>query len=187
MDSEARKDLKDQIWFTRISRTNAERRLNEKVGFIQFVNIYYSLLSIICSILSYHFDDSKMGLFTIILTIILLLSIAYLNGQNYQEMAKDYRTNYTRLQMLEMEAAGSRKSIEEINKDYCDLLDSSCNHIEFDYLKAISISYDEYKDKKDWKHKKIRYYWEISWRCFIKLTVIMAPIIILIICEVWAY
>ena len=68
MDEERQK-LEDQIWFTRVSRTKAENRLIEKEHFAQFINIYYSLVAIICSILSYHYNDTKMGLFTIIIKI----------------------------------------------------------------------------------------------------------------------
>ena len=36
------KDLSDQIWTTRISRVNAEKRLVNKEAFFQGINIYYS-------------------------------------------------------------------------------------------------------------------------------------------------
>ena len=68
-------ELADQIWFTRISRIKAENRLIEKEHFVQFINIYYSLFAIVCSIISYHYNDTKMGLFTIIITISLMVSI----------------------------------------------------------------------------------------------------------------
>ena len=45
------KDLSDQIWTTRISRVNAEKRLVNKEAFFQGINIYYSCVTIIFSIL----------------------------------------------------------------------------------------------------------------------------------------
>ena len=46
------KDLSDQIWTTRISRVNAEKRLINKEAFFQGINIYYSCVTIIFSILT---------------------------------------------------------------------------------------------------------------------------------------
>lgn len=181
-----RKELSDQIWFTRISRIKAESRLIEKEHFAQFVNIYYSLFAIICSIISYHYNDTKMGLFTIIITISLMVSILYLNGQKYLEQARDYRTNYTQLQILEMKAKDPSQELVGIREEYCKLLNSSSNHIEFDYLKAISNASDEYKEKKGWKGKAKYYYWGCIWRSVVKVMVLMVPILLLLACEVWA-
>ena len=185
MDEERQK-LEDQIWFTRISRTKAENRLIEKEHFAQFINIYYSLVAIICSILSYHYNDTKMGLFTIIITISLMVSILYLNGQKYLEQARDYRTNYTQLQMLEMRIKDSSSSLVEIREEYCKLLNSSSNHIENDFFKAISNSSSEHQKKKDWDHKKKFYYWGCTWRFAVKIIVLMIPLFLLWACEVWA-
>ena len=52
MDKEKIKQLQDQIWTTRISRVNAEKRMVNKNGFIQGINVYYSCVTIIFSILS---------------------------------------------------------------------------------------------------------------------------------------
>ena len=52
------KRLKDQIWTTRVSRINAERRLINKEKFIQAINIYYSCVTIIFSILSINNSKS---------------------------------------------------------------------------------------------------------------------------------
>ncbi len=181
-----RKELSDQIWFTRISRIKAENRLIEKEHFAQFVNIYYSLFAIICSIISYHYNDTKMGLFTIIITVSLMVSILYLNGQKYLEQARDYRTNYTQLHILEMKAKDLSQELMGIREEYCKLLNSSSNHIEFDYLKAISNASDEYKEKKGWKGKAKYYYWGCIWRSVVKFMVLMVPILLLLACEVWA-
>ncbi|MBQ8951706.1 MAG: SLATT domain-containing protein [Eubacterium sp.] len=185
MDNE-RKELEDQIWFTRVSRIKAENRLIEKEHFAQFINIYYSLFAIICSILSYHYNDTKMGLFTIIITISLMISILYLNGQKYLEQARDYRTNYTQLHALEMKTKDPAENIMKIREEYCKLLNSSSNHIDYDFLKAISNASADYKEKKDWKDKKKLYYWNCLWRGSVKFLVFIFPVFLLWACEVWA-
>ena len=54
------KDLSDQIWTTRISRVNAEKRLINKEAFFQGINIYYSCVTIIFSILTLLNKNEKL-------------------------------------------------------------------------------------------------------------------------------
>lgn len=178
--------LADCIWFTRIARTKAEQRLIDKEKFIQFVNIYYSLFAISCSIISFVYNDRRMGLFTIFITIGLMVSILYLNGQKYLDKAKDYRDNYTELQMLEYELDNIEgNDIENIQMKYCRLLKASCNHIYFDYLKAVQNSNDKYQQAKKWNVLKWRYYWECTWRVFVKVLICFVPFGLLYLCEVF--
>ena len=97
------KTLPDQIWTTRISRVNAEKRLINKQSFFQAINICYSCLTIIFSILALVNKDEKLSLMTVFMTISLLVVILYLNGQRYLEHAREYRKNYTELQKLEFD------------------------------------------------------------------------------------
>lgn len=103
MDKEIISRLSNQIWTTRISRVNAEKRLIAKENFFQWINIYYSCLTIIFSILSLYNKDDDLSLMTVFMTISLLVVILYLNGQKYLEHAREYRKNYTELQKLEFE------------------------------------------------------------------------------------
>ena len=57
------KDLSDQIWTTRISRVNAEKRLIDKESFFQAINIYYSCVTIIFSILALLNNKKLLYLF----------------------------------------------------------------------------------------------------------------------------
>lgn len=135
------KRLKDQIWTTRVSRINAERRLINKEKFIQAINIYYSCVTIIFSILSINNDDNQLSLITTFMSICLLVTILYLNSQRYMEFARDFRTNYTSLQKLEMLLDNEDilpQRIEEIQMEYCNLMDSACNHIQYDYYSSVA-------------------------------------------------
>mgnify|MGYP000837631267 FL=1 len=60
------KDLSDQIWTTRISRVNAEKRLINKEAFFQGINIYYSCVTIIFSILTLLNKNEKLSLMTVL-------------------------------------------------------------------------------------------------------------------------
>ena len=173
------KQLADQIWATRVSRINAERRLVNKNSFIQGINIYYSCVTIIFSILSLINNDRRLSLITAFMTIAVLIAVLYLNSLKYNDIAREYRKNYTQLQKLELQLLDeeiSKKQIEEIKKEYCRLLDSACNHITFDYYCTVAGSNTKYKDEKSWKRIKWKYYWGCFWRAWVKIIIIIAPI-----------
>lgn len=180
------KELPDQIWTTRISRVNAEKRLINKETFFQGINIYYSCLTIIFSILAFINKDDKLSLMTVFMTISLLIVILYLNGQKYSEHAREYRRNYTELQKLEFDIKcideDDIEAIKKIYLKYCELLDSSSNHISFDYYEAVHGSIGVYREKR-WKNIWVKYYWNVCWRVLLKLCVIALPVVLYVICE----
>ena len=108
------KVLKDQIWTTRVSRINAERRLITKEKFIQGLNIYYSCVTIIFSILSLINGNNNLSLITTFMSICLLVTILYLNAERYMDHARDYRRNYTALHKLEMQLDNPSITLDEI-------------------------------------------------------------------------
>ena len=65
------KTLTEQIWTTRISRVNAEKRLVAKESFAQCTNIYYSIFTIIFSIQSMLEYDQKLSTITVFMDIFL--------------------------------------------------------------------------------------------------------------------
>ena len=181
------KTLPDQIWTTRISRVNAEKRLINKESFFQAINIYYSCLTIIFSILALVNEDEKLSLMTVFMTISLLVVILYLNGQRYLEHAIEYRKNYTELQKLEFDLKSicddDVESIKRIYTKYCDLLESSSNHISYDYYTTVHGSSGEYRENR-WKNVRVIYYWNVCWRLLLKAGVIILPVVLYVICEV---
>lgn len=178
--------LSNQIWATRISRINAERRLVNKEAFFQVINIYYSCLTIIFSILAYVNNDQKLSLMTIFMTISTLVVILYLNGQNYLEHARKYRKNYTALQELEfkLKAVNDKNinAIKDIYEEYCKLLNSNSNHIPFDYYQTVYSSSEEYREER-WKRIRKKYYWNWIWRYLLKGAILILPVILYVMCE----
>lgn len=163
MDSEKFKEnLLERIWFTRTSRIHSEKRLIDKEEFYQFLNVYYSLITIILSILAYIWQCDTLSLLTIFMTISLLVAIVYLNSQKHLEHAKEFRKNYTALQDLEFQLQHTShqdtETMREIEKQYCFLLDSSNNHSSCDYYCAAHDSKDEYR-QKHYSKRISRRYW----------------------------
>lgn len=73
------------------------------------------------------------------------------------------------------------ESIKKIYNRYCDLLDSSSNHISFDYYETVHGSSGEYRNKK-WKTVRCRYYCNVAWRLLLKICVILLPVVLYWIC-----
>lgn len=186
MDKEIINRLSNQIWTTRISRVNAEKRLIAKENFFQWINIYYSCLTIIFSILSLYNKDDDLSLMTVFMTISLLVVILYLNGQKYLEHAREYRKNYTELQKLEFELnhVNGEEELRKIEERYCELMDSSSNHISYDYYKTVHGSNKSYRAER-WQGVKCKYYWNVIWRVVIKFIIIVLPILLYTLCEVF--
>ena len=105
-----------------------------------------------------------------------MVSILYLNGQKYLESARDYRTNYTQSHRLEMELKDSSSDLKTIRNKYCELLNTSSNHTEYDYLKALSNASDDYKEKRGWEKKSLFYVLRWLWRLGLKIIFLLLPI-----------
>lgn len=187
MSKEELKHFKDQVWATRISRVNAEKRLINKESFFQGINIYYSCVTIIFSILSLYYQDDRLSLMTVFMTISLLIAILYMNGQKYLEHAREYRKNYTAIHELEFQIGHLNEEDEDelknIEKKYCELLDSSSNHITYDYYYTVYRSNSDYKEKR-WKNIRWRFYFGVLWRSVIKIVLIILPMFLYLLCGV---
>ena len=110
--------LKNQIWTTRISRVNAERRLRRKESFIQGINIYYSCSLAVFSILSLVKPDNsgQLSLISTVMSVCLLVAILYTNSLRHLEQARDFRTNYAAMQKLEFKLDKPNISFDEMAK-----------------------------------------------------------------------
>ena len=182
MDSNYIEKLSDQIWITRISRVNAEKRLQHKDMFIQGINVYYSCVTILFSVLSYINKDEILSLLATFVTIFLLISILFLNSQQYSKTAKNYKDNYTELQKLEFKLKHvnieESDKIVEIEKNYCDLMNTYSNHITYDYYRTIFNSNKTFKEKHNFKYISFMYFFGVLWRFILQVIIILLPILL---------
>lgn len=173
--------LRDQIWTTRVSRINAERRLIKKEKFIQGINIYYSCVTIIFSILSLIHGDNNLSLIPTLMSICLLVAISHLSAERYLDHARDYRSNYTALHKLEMRLDDETIAPEEVKSirlEYCDLLDSAWNHTTYDYYCTVYQSSGEYRSKR-WKRNVVAgFCWGKTWRAAVMIALIALPAVV---------
>lgn len=174
--------LSNTIWCTRITRVHTERRLLGNGEFYQWVNVYYSCVTIIFSILSYINNDNNTGLLTIFMSISLLAVMLYLNPQKYFSQANAFRENYTEIQKLEYElkhlTVEDTNEIRRIETQYCELMGKIDNHSSFDYYSTMS----DYSSHVNWKSKWLCvrniYYLDIIWIYFLRGMILLVPIIL---------
>lgn len=140
-------ELKRSVSKTRLNRISAANRLLDSERFLQGINIYYSCFSAVLAIFSLISQERALGVWSAIITVILAISIVYLNAQKYGSRSQELKNNYIALHKLifDIEAAISAndsKRNKEFTDRYCDLLQTSENHIQYDHL------YQSFKSKE---------------------------------------
>lgn len=183
MNETVKNKLSDQIWTTRTSRINAEKRLKSTASFVEAINIYYSCFTVLLSIILLSEQSYTLSLLTLSMTIILTISILFFKSLQYSERARNYRKNYTELQKLEFQLShiSTEKELEDIEQQYCVLLDDAENHIPFDYYKTVAESRGDYKTNRWTCDIKFKYYRGLIWRYILKFVIILLPIALVII------
>ena len=136
--------LRKDIKATRQNRINASARLLAQERFVQSINIYYSCVAAIVTLLSLIDDAKSFGIASAILTTILAISIVYLNAQKYGTRAQQFQVNYNALQKLlyDVDAELQKDRISDISdytNRYIDLLQTSENHNYQDHLRSMNL------------------------------------------------
>lgn len=121
-----------------------------------------------------------MSVWSAALTVILAISIVYLNAQKYGSRAQELQTNYIALHRLlfeieKAEAINETTRLKYFTDRYCELLQTSENHIRLDYLRQV-------KQKGELsKSEKREYNFTITLRWTIKFLLILVPVVVSII------
>ena len=170
--------LKSNVWMTRKARINASERLLYLEKFIQFINIYYSCFLCSLSVYSLTTTNDKIGIISTVLSIILTISIVYLNSQNFGERAQQLKINYIALQKLYFNLdnldVNTTCDLLIYQNEYCDLLASCKNHSSHDYYR---IQLREKKIKIISKSCLIYYICKI-FKYFFAFIILLIPILL---------
>ncbi len=178
MDTER---LKNQIWTTRISRVNAEKRLLHNERFLQGVNIYYSCVTVLASICLIKWEDQTFGLLITLMSVSLLIVGLFCKTLRFSERAFDFRRIYSELQKLEfrLDKPGiDDADIQNIQKEYCDLIAEGENHITYDYYKTLWASHKEYRVTHMDGRMKAGYFCGVLWRFLVAVSIIALPFLL---------
>ena len=191
LDKEQVNQFRDQIWRTRVSRVNAEKRLKHKESFAEGLNIYYSCFTVMLSIFLFLVQNEGLNrilsAISLTMTIIVTICILHCKSLRYADRARDYKRNYTELQKLEfsLKHITSLAELKEIERKYCELLAGAENHIPYDDCKTVWESKKSYKDtlaKNDLLRIRAVYIRGRCWRFVIEAALVILPILICLIC-----
>lgn len=136
------KKLLSDIKATRKNRINASERLLTQERYVQAVNIYYSCFASVVSIIGLACGRKSYGVISALLTVLLAISIVYLNAQKFGDRAQQLKTNYIALHQLQFDIDNAiigrdASCIGDYQHRYTELLKTSENHKPYDYKKTI--------------------------------------------------
>lgn len=155
--------LLDQIYITRKSRIWAAERYKGWDNLILIINIYYSALLIIFSIITFTDSTIQVDIFLISASILVFAFNAISMSQNFKETYFAFKDNYLSLGKLygELERDKNNDKLSEYQSEYNKLLTLCQNHTTYDYNKMLLK--DNYQLKKvvnSGKQKKWQIYSE---------------------------
>ena len=178
-----RKSLENSIWLTRKSRINAEERLLSFNNFVQGLNIYYSCLMAVVSILGLTFENKALAIEGAILSPVVVICIVFLNAQGYEKRAQELKRNYIELnkllyevRQLELKEDPEAKALQSCSQKYCELMKFAENHRPWDYWKT-NIGNTEHNNKRYDKGFYIAYK---TTAYLLRGTAVVAPLLLLV-------
>ena len=186
-DKKIKKDvLADQIKYTINYRSTKAKRLLKSESFIQQINILYSCFGAFLSVWSLLAEHIFISFIATIVSIILVVSITYLNSQRYAARAKDLDANILDLRNLQAEVLTelseeklTEKELSEKEKTYNSYLAAS--EVEEDYDKLYFDIFENMSNKsgkqKIHKLRIIQFYIMMIFRVLLKCIIIILPFI----------
>lgn len=168
--------FKDNVWLTRKARINASERLIYANKFIKVLNVYYSCFLIILSIVDILYENLDFGLLSLIVTIILTISLFFIDSQQFAERAGSLKNNYIKMQKIIFHV--SNENIDDMKDNYLQLLSDCENHTNADYYKVMLQS--DYPIKtKVWNFIKYIFLYRM-WIFMLRTLLIILPLFILL-------
>ena len=168
-------NLERTVRITYRNRIQAANRLLGTEAFLQGINIYYSCISVVLSVLSLLSSSREVSVWATIISAILAVSIVYLNAQKYGSRSQELKTNYIALHRLLYEiyeaVASNEANLSKLTTEYCDLLQTSENHTDLDYLRQ-----KVHQGEKLYFTEKCQYYSSIVCRGCVKIGLVVFPI-----------
>ena len=140
--------LVDDIWWTRRTRIQTEKRLRKNASFAQHLLIWYAFCGVAAAIWSLTNETRSNSEVWIMLSVLTLSISGYINGLNLTERADRIKSCYISLHDLYVEAITSSNE-PFIRSKYKKILDNNENHITDDYCVALCQEYLSCRGKKE--------------------------------------
>lgn len=133
----------DNIWWTRKSKIQTEKRLLSNAFQAQLLLIWYSFLSAAVSI--YYLKSTTSSNFESVSWVafsVLILSISgFINGLSYKERASQVKECYEALQELYNAATSTTADIKLLSTRYQEILKTCENHEDIDFHITLCDTY----------------------------------------------
>ena len=169
-----------QIETTINYRSVKAKRLLKNESFIQHINILYSCFGAVLSILSLLIDYKFISFMATIISIILVVSITYLNSQRYAARAKDLDANILDLRNLyaELSIKLSEEKLLEKEKIYNSYLAASETEDTYDKLYHDIFEYTSNKESSVEKFRYFQFFAMLFLRLLLRSVIVCLPFII---------
>ncbi len=172
--------LIDQLEYTINYRGTKAKRLLRSESFIQHVNILYSCFVACLSIWSLLVDQKFISFIATIISIILVVSITYLNSQRYAARAKDLEANILDLRNLQSDLLVnlSEEKLFEKWEKFNSYLAASETEDNYDKLYYDVFEYSPSKNKEKVRNLRvIQFYAQMIVCILLKGVIILLPFI----------
>ncbi|AMO68447.1 hypothetical protein DOK_10697 [gamma proteobacterium BDW918] len=192
----------DNIWWTRKSKIQAEKRLVSNAFQAQVVLLWYSFAGVAASVyyLKYSSSDGDMsGIAWVVYSVLVLCMSGFINGLSFKQRAGLIKECYETLNDVyqrcrEFEAGKTPcVTLEELSAEYDQILGVCENHLTIDYYLAQCEAYlttpkenRKNLDKKPTPYIWICTAWHITKRCLMMAFFYLLPVLVFILLECMA-
>ncbi|MDF2950708.1 MAG: SLOG-associating effector domain family 5 [Anaerocolumna sp.] len=139
--------IKDRIYDTRKIRINSSERYKIIGKYVQLINVYYSLFSLLMVIITYGKDSEKTAIYILGFSVLIFTISIITSSLDFKSMEIAFKNCYIKLSELEFELNhlnNLNKDFEEnvikIEKQYTEILNHCENHSRHDYNKYLCTS-----------------------------------------------
>lgn len=148
--------FKDNVWWTRKARIQAEKRLLSNAFQSQLLMLWYSFFGVAVSIYYLKIDNSVShndlpGISWVVYSVLTLCMSGFITGLSFKERAGLIKECYEALSTFYQMANAENADINLLSKEYERILGLCENHTDCDYYLALCIEYATSIDDKDQK------------------------------------
>jgi len=150
-------NFSNKIWKTKKSRINTSERFKSNDFISQVLIVYYSLFIIIVTVVDIQNKEFNFEVFTLILSITLLIVSVFILSMNFKERSLKLQNCYIKLDKIyrEMEIKeDNNHDISQLKSKYYNILDLTENHTTCDFLKVEFEVRNENKQNENDSNKK---------------------------------
>jgi len=164
----------NNVWWTRKSRIQAEKRLLDNAVQSEILLLWYSFFGVATSIyyLKFSTNGDLAGISWVIYSVLLLAITGFVSGRSFKGRAELFKDSYEALQPIYEKTRVEDYDIESATKEYESILGLCENHADIDYTIALCKEYSTShlpaeKDTKLKPNLDRRPTW-YHWVCFVR-------------------